>query len=120
MKDSNGQRGAICDCRDRNTTKHGCYFKKTAILETLEPKCNIQKESNMLRQPQRQTSPPIITHTAATPQDSPSTTIDDFPTFCYKLTTVDVDFPSPTDTTAVLTTSSTDTTQKTVRKKFCF
>ncbi|XP_015590684.1 voltage-dependent T-type calcium channel subunit alpha-1G isoform X2 [Cephus cinctus] len=36
-----------------------------------EPKCNIQKESKMMG-----TQPPIITHTAATPQDSPNTTLD--------------------------------------------
>lgn len=40
-----------------------------------EPKCNIQKESKMMGSgvgPQ----PPRITHTAATPQDSPNTTLD--------------------------------------------
>ncbi|RLU22910.1 hypothetical protein DMN91_005188 [Ooceraea biroi] len=39
-----------------------------------EPKCNIQKESKMMGVPPGQ--PPIITHTAATPQDSPNTTLD--------------------------------------------
>ncbi|XP_076301495.1 ca[2+]-channel protein alpha[[1]] subunit T isoform X2 [Lasioglossum baleicum] len=39
-----------------------------------EPKCNIQKENKMLGGAGGQ--PPIITHTAATPQDSPNTTLD--------------------------------------------
>jgi len=39
-----------------------------------EPKCNIQKESKMMGVSPGQ--PPIITHTAATPQDSPNTTLD--------------------------------------------
>ncbi|KAG7209645.1 hypothetical protein KM043_011292 [Ampulex compressa] len=38
-----------------------------------EPKCNIQKESKMMGTAGQ---PPIITHTAATPQDSPNTTLD--------------------------------------------
>lgn len=38
-----------------------------------EPKCNIQKESKMMGAAGQ---PPIITHTAATPQDSPNTTLD--------------------------------------------
>ncbi|KAF4518090.1 hypothetical protein B566_EDAN007791 [Ephemera danica] len=37
-----------------------------------EPKCNIQKESQMLQAQQA----PLITHTAATPQDSPNTTLE--------------------------------------------
>ncbi|XP_059472084.1 voltage-dependent T-type calcium channel subunit alpha-1H isoform X6 [Neocloeon triangulifer] len=52
-----------------------------------EPKCNIQKESQMLQQQQAQqqggsaTPPPapqapVITHTAATPQDSPNATLE--------------------------------------------
>lgn len=40
-----------------------------------EPKCNIQKESKMMGAPPPG-QPPIITHTAATPQDSPNTTLD--------------------------------------------
>ncbi|XP_011497163.1 PREDICTED: voltage-dependent T-type calcium channel subunit alpha-1G [Ceratosolen solmsi marchali] len=40
-----------------------------------EPKCNIQKESKMMGS-NTGTQPPIITHTAATPQDSPNTTLD--------------------------------------------
>lgn len=40
-----------------------------------EPKCNIQKESKMMGVPPPG-QPPIITHTAATPQDSPNTTLD--------------------------------------------
>lgn len=38
-----------------------------------EPKCNIQKENKMMSAVGQ---PPIITHTAATPQDSPNTTLD--------------------------------------------
>ncbi|XP_076671262.1 ca[2+]-channel protein alpha[[1]] subunit T isoform X2 [Andrena cerasifolii] len=38
-----------------------------------EPKCNIQKENKMMGGVGQ---PPIITHTAATPQDSPNTTLD--------------------------------------------
>lgn len=34
------------------------------------------------------TSPPIITHTAATPQDSPSNTLEEFPEFNYSITGV--------------------------------
>ncbi|KAF5282496.1 hypothetical protein FQR65_LT14266 [Abscondita terminalis] len=77
-KDQNEPRSSYtcthCDCRDRE-----CYF---AISD---PKCNIQKESFMLKQPIRQTSPPVITHTAATPQDSPSTTLDEYPEFRYSV-----------------------------------
>ncbi|KAL2717782.1 voltage-dependent T-type calcium channel subunit alpha-1G isoform X1 [Vespula squamosa] len=40
---------------------------------TDEPKCNIQKENKMMSGVGQ---PPIITHTAATPQDSPNTTLD--------------------------------------------
>lgn len=51
-----------CDCRERTTTapttlgkeKECCFIKSQSILETIEPKCNIQKESKMLRQPNRQ------------------------------------------------------------------
>lgn len=32
-----------------------------------------------------QNSPPLITHTAATPQDSPSTTLEEFPEFRYSI-----------------------------------
>ncbi|XP_063224731.1 voltage-dependent T-type calcium channel subunit alpha-1G [Bacillus rossius redtenbacheri] len=39
--------------------------------QNYESKCNIQKESKMLTG-----QPPIITHTAATPQDSPNTTTE--------------------------------------------
>ncbi|XP_043790226.1 voltage-dependent T-type calcium channel subunit alpha-1G isoform X2 [Apis laboriosa] len=38
-----------------------------------EPKCNIQKENKIMGTAGQ---PPIITHTAATPQDSPNTTLD--------------------------------------------
>ncbi|KAF2893229.1 hypothetical protein ILUMI_12948 [Ignelater luminosus] len=74
-----------CDCRERDFPRE-CYFQKVLDFHTIsDPKCNIQKESYMLKQPPRQTSPPIITHTAATPQDSPSTTLDDFPEFRYSI-----------------------------------
>lgn len=50
-----------CDCRERITPaatvgkeKECCFIKSQSILETIEPKCNIQKESKMLKQPQRQ------------------------------------------------------------------
>ncbi|XP_074036001.1 voltage-dependent T-type calcium channel subunit alpha-1G isoform X2 [Leptinotarsa decemlineata] len=68
------------DNKDRNTKKECCFIGK-------EPKCNIQKES-MLKQPIRKPSPPMITHTAATPQDSPSTVLDDFPEFRYHITSI--------------------------------
>lgn len=42
-----------------------------------EPKCNIQKVNKMMSVTGQ---PPIITHTAATPQDSPNTTLD----VCYR------------------------------------
>ncbi|XP_045478266.1 voltage-dependent T-type calcium channel subunit alpha-1G isoform X2 [Harmonia axyridis] len=79
-KDVKDERSIIglshCDCRDR-TYDNACF--------TLDPKCNIQKES-MLRHPGRQqTSPPIITHTAATPEDSPVTNPEDFPEFRYNV-----------------------------------
>ncbi|CAH1136170.1 unnamed protein product [Ceutorhynchus assimilis] len=91
IKDLNGQKPiqANCDFKDVNS-KDKCYLK--------EPKCNIQKES-MLRQPLRQSSPPIITHTAATPQDSPNNTLDaDFPEFLYNVSN-DVEDQSATDST---------------------
>jgi hypothetical protein len=59
-----------------------------------------------------QTSPPIITHTAATPQDSPSTTLDDFPEFRYNVTAVTNDCPSASDSSPG-GVSSTESTQKT-------
>ncbi|XP_033608822.1 voltage-dependent T-type calcium channel subunit alpha-1H isoform X2 [Cryptotermes secundus] len=51
--------------REKNSWKH-----KQEVDGDYEPKCNIQKESKMLCQP------PVITHTMATPQDSPNTTLD--------------------------------------------
>ncbi|XP_068915162.1 voltage-dependent T-type calcium channel subunit alpha-1G-like [Tenebrio molitor] len=103
VKDFNEQRGPNCNCREKLIEKDCCYID--------EPKCNIQKES-MLRQPSRQTSPPIITHTAATPQDSPSTTLDDFPEFRYNVTAVTNDCPSASDSSPG-GVSSTESTQKT-------
>ncbi|KAF7265662.1 hypothetical protein GWI33_020746 [Rhynchophorus ferrugineus] len=102
VKDLNGQRSPLtltnCDFKDKVNSKDGCYVK--------EPKCNIQKES-LLKQPLRQSSPPIITHTAATPQDSPSNTLDaDFPEFLYNVTSAASDVegenslcPSTTEST---------------------
>lgn len=60
-----------------------------------------------------QPSPPIITHTAATPQDSPSTTLEDIPEFRYNVTHV-MDEPSAIrDTSLGLPSSSESFTQKT-------
>ncbi|XP_049817444.1 voltage-dependent T-type calcium channel subunit alpha-1H-like isoform X2 [Aethina tumida] len=103
VKDMNGQSIANCDCHNRNE----CYVN--------EPKCNIQKES-LSKQPQRQSSPPIITHTAATPQDSPSTTLDDILEFRYSVTTVGNDCPSISESSHGGPQSSTDSTQKTSEK----
>ncbi|XP_063917204.1 voltage-dependent T-type calcium channel subunit alpha-1G-like isoform X2 [Zophobas morio] len=114
VKDFNEQRSSIglinCNCREKLIEKE-CGFVDITIQGPVEPKCNIQKES-MLRQPSRQTSPPIITHTAATPQDSPSTTLDDFPEFRYNVTTVTNDCP-PADDSSPGGVSSTESTQKT-------
>ncbi|XP_046400704.1 voltage-dependent T-type calcium channel subunit alpha-1I [Ischnura elegans] len=52
------------------------------LVVDCEPKCNIQKENKMLYGGGNGVSrlpvdpPPLITHTAATPQDSPNTTLD--------------------------------------------
>ncbi|KAJ8957404.1 hypothetical protein NQ318_004884, partial [Aromia moschata] len=106
LKDFNEQRAPLalanCDNRDRFAKKDCCFVK--------EPKCNIQKES--LRQPTRQPSPPIITHTAATPQDSPNTTLDDFPEFRYNVTTVTSDSPTASDCSPGFPLNA-DSTQKT-------
>ncbi|XP_030763174.1 voltage-dependent T-type calcium channel subunit alpha-1G-like isoform X1 [Sitophilus oryzae] len=110
IKDLNDQRTLValtnCDFKDKTNAREGCYIR--------EPKCNIQKES-LLKQPIRQSSPPIITHTAATPQDSPSNTLDaDFPEFLYNVTSVvsDVDgenslCPSTTESTTQKSSSLT-------------
>ncbi|XP_011298535.1 voltage-dependent T-type calcium channel subunit alpha-1H isoform X1 [Fopius arisanus] len=50
--------------------KHNRMWRKAAIEEL---KCNIQKENKMMGVAGQ---PPTITHTAATPQDSPNTTLD--------------------------------------------
>nr|XP_022916967.1 voltage-dependent T-type calcium channel subunit alpha-1G-like isoform X2 [Onthophagus taurus] len=76
-----------------------------------DPKCNIQKESKMLKQPSRQTSPPIITHTAATPQDSPSTTLEDFPEFKYSVTPVGDIFSSPSSESQLAIIESSQSSQ---------
>ncbi|XP_065163665.1 voltage-dependent T-type calcium channel subunit alpha-1H isoform X3 [Atheta coriaria] len=81
VKHTNGQQ-CITDCRE---------FPRECCPLNLEidPKCNIQKESKMMKN--AQVSPPVITHTAATPQDSPSTTLDDFPEFRYSITHISGD-----------------------------
>ncbi|XP_066152994.1 voltage-dependent T-type calcium channel subunit alpha-1G-like isoform X2 [Euwallacea fornicatus] len=99
IKNLNGQKSiqtlTKCDIKDVNS-KDSCYIR--------EPKCNIQKES-LLKQPPGPTSPPIITHTAATPQDSPSNTLDaDFPEFLYNVTSA----TSDTEADHSLCLSSTD------------
>ncbi|CAH0564653.1 unnamed protein product [Brassicogethes aeneus] len=98
-KDLNGQKTLAisnCDCQTRNPSE--CFYVS-------EPKCNIQKE--LSKQPTRQPSPPVITHTAATPQDSPSTTLDDFPEFKYNITPVHTDCTSISESGAHSSTEST-------------
>lgn len=56
-----------CGSKDNRAWKH----------QIDEPKCNIQKESKMMGViGAGGVEPPRITHTAATPQDSPNTTLD--------------------------------------------
>ncbi|OAD58479.1 hypothetical protein WN48_11133 [Eufriesea mexicana] len=55
--------------KDNNREKQNTAWKH----QLDEPKCNIQKENKMMGAAGQ---PPIITHTAATPQDSPNTTLD--------------------------------------------
>ncbi|XP_050308824.1 voltage-dependent T-type calcium channel subunit alpha-1G-like isoform X2 [Anthonomus grandis grandis] len=65
------------------------YNNKDCIIK--EPKCNMQKES-LLRHALKKPIPPIITHTAATPQDSPSNTLEsEFAEFIYNINTNDDD-----------------------------
>ncbi|XP_017770530.1 PREDICTED: voltage-dependent T-type calcium channel subunit alpha-1H isoform X4 [Nicrophorus vespilloides] len=113
VKEMNGHRASViaftppCDCRE---------FKSPDS----EPKCNIQKESKMLKQDttpspsKRKFQTPKITHTAATPQDSPSTTLEDFPEFRYSVTPTPTP-PSPSPTTDT-PPCSTESTQKSVPK----
>lgn len=54
---------------NNNQEKFKCSMKRF----NEDSKCNIQKQSKML---ETCPSPPIITHTAATPQDSPNTTLE--------------------------------------------
>lgn len=108
-KEINGY-SACAQCEIRAAERAGVYRSRVQQLglRDCEPKCNIQKQANM-RQPQHkqvlkkyllckqekqnenvqkrlfQNSPPLITHTAATPQDSPSTTLDEFPEFRYSI-----------------------------------
>ncbi|XP_056643693.1 voltage-dependent T-type calcium channel subunit alpha-1H-like isoform X1 [Diorhabda sublineata] len=93
------ERHSSFDFKDTHVNKSCPYLYR-------EPKCNIQKES-LAKLPIKQSSPPIITHTAATPQDSPSTTLKDFPEFHYKLT------PDSTPSTGEASPSNTNViTQK--------
>ncbi|XP_021929198.1 voltage-dependent T-type calcium channel subunit alpha-1H-like isoform X2 [Zootermopsis nevadensis] len=55
---------------DNGHCEKNSWKQKQDLDRDYEPKCNIQKESKMLCQQ------PIITHTVATPQDSPNTTLD--------------------------------------------
>ncbi|KAH1016279.1 hypothetical protein HUJ04_007526 [Dendroctonus ponderosae] len=108
MKNISGEKSISgltnCGVKDVNS-KDGCYRR--------EPKCNIQKES-LLKQPLVQSSPPIITHTAATPQDSPNNTLDaEFPEFLYNVTNAGSDTevdhslcPSTTDSTTQRSSAS--------------
>ncbi|CAG9864964.1 unnamed protein product [Phyllotreta striolata] len=65
---------SVSDFRDKYS--NSCYVCK-------DTKSNVEKEALS-----KQSSPPIITHTAATPQDSPNTIIRDFPEFRYSVTSV--------------------------------
>ncbi|ENN71071.1 hypothetical protein YQE_12005, partial [Dendroctonus ponderosae] len=111
MKNISGEKSISgltnCGVKDVNS-KDGCYRR--------EPKCNIQKES-LLKQPLVQSSPPIITHTAATPQDSPNNTLDaEFPEFLYNVTNAGSD----TEVDHSLCPSTTDsTTQRSSASNIC-
>lgn len=72
------EHSASCDFKEMHVNKSCPYIYR-------DPKSNIQKES-LAKLPIKQPSPPIITHTAATPQDSPSMTLKDFSEFHFKLT----------------------------------
>lgn len=67
-----------------NREKQNSVWKQ----EIDELKCNIQKESKMMSVAGQ---PPIITHTAATPQDSPNTTLDVSPRPVYALSIESID-----------------------------
>ncbi|CAH1116001.1 unnamed protein product [Phaedon cochleariae] len=107
FKDIRGQRSTYtnCDLKDKNTRKDCCFIG-------IEPKCNIQKES-LWKQPTRQITPPLITHTAATPQDSPSTILDEFPEFRYHVTSAASENLSGSDTTPCHHSKTDSATQKT-------
>lgn len=73
----------ICDLQDQKNSWQSAEElrkykdnreKQNSVWKRIdEPKCNIQKENKMMGVAGQ---PPIITHTAATPQDSPNTTLD--------------------------------------------
>lgn len=43
-----------CDCREREFARECCFQKVLDFHTISDPKCNIQKESYMLKQPLRQ------------------------------------------------------------------
>ncbi|XP_052740095.1 voltage-dependent T-type calcium channel subunit alpha-1G [Bicyclus anynana] len=83
--DVNGQKDKVIKSRrkTKNSSHHPSLCKDCAQSN----KCNIQKESKMLASgtsgasDNNSTIVPMITHTAATPQDSPSTTLEPGATF---------------------------------------
>ncbi|XP_050514563.1 voltage-dependent T-type calcium channel subunit alpha-1G isoform X3 [Diabrotica virgifera virgifera] len=70
------QHAASCDFKD-------IHLNGNYPFRYRDPKSNIQKES-LARLPIKRSSPPIITHTAATPQDSPSMTLKEFSEFQFQ------------------------------------
>lgn len=60
-----------------------------------------------------QISPPIITHTAATPQDSPSTILDDFREFRYNVRNMTNEITPVNETNQGCHSSTESITQKT-------
>ncbi|CAH2234985.1 jg18984 [Pararge aegeria aegeria] len=83
--DVNGQKDKVS--RSRRKTKNSSHHPSLCKDCAQSNKCNIQKESKMLASGTAGTSDnnstivPMITHTAATPQDSPSTTLEPGATF---------------------------------------
>ncbi|RVE51646.1 hypothetical protein evm_003778, partial [Chilo suppressalis] len=76
-EDVNGQKDKAAKPRRRQ--KSSSHHPKLCKDCAQSNKCNIQKESKMLASgaaPNETTVVPMITHTAATPQDSPSTTLE--------------------------------------------
>ncbi|XP_045772342.1 voltage-dependent T-type calcium channel subunit alpha-1G-like isoform X3 [Maniola jurtina] len=83
--DVNGQKDKAS--RSRRKTKNSSHHPSLCKDCAQSNKCNIQKESKMLASgttgasDNNSTVVPMITHTAATPQDSPSTTLEPGATF---------------------------------------